>query len=291
MPPSATSAPAAAASQPARRPPLPSGAAVGRQGQELPKLQGQGSAGGLARQGSMGSMARSAAKPGGMPAQWHYGMRLAGHCCAAGLLDAAKAAEWAANSRLLLPLPASARQQVLSLLSQCLQAAVLAQQQVLALAEQLFKSAEAAGAAAAAAATQGAGKPQGAALRQQAELRELQLGLLRAAAGLLELHPAAFVAADEQLLAPLLEPPASTALGSAHQAASNVADTRRRLARALHARYLTTGSCCVLAHTLPRRPTAGMHPAAHALLCVLTMLPILLAAGCSPGTMPRPCSS
>lgn len=190
--------------------------------------------GSVQRQGSMSGMARSAVEPGSMPAQWHYGLRLAGHCCAAGLVEAAKVAEWAANSRLLLPLPAAARQQVLTLLSQCLQAAPLAQQQVLALAEQLFKSAEAAGAAAAAAATHGAGKPTG--QRQQAELQELQLGLLQAAAALLELHPAAFVAADEQLLSPLLEPPASIALGTAQQAAGDVADAQRRLARALHAR-------------------------------------------------------
>ncbi|PRW59457.1 mediator of RNA polymerase II transcription subunit 12 isoform X1 [Chlorella sorokiniana] len=241
--------PASATTQPARRPPLPSSATAAKQGVEQPALQAQGSTGALQRHGSMGStgalqlhgsmgsMARSAAEPGSMPDQWHYGMRLAGHCCAAGLLEAAKVAEWAANSRLLLPLPAATRQQVLTLLSQCLQAAPLAQQQVLALAEQLFKSAEAAGAAAAAATTHGAGKP--AAQRQQAELQELQLGLLQAAAGLLALHPAAFVAADEQLVSPLLEPPVASALSAAQHAAGSVADARRRLARALHARVLT----------------------------------------------------
>lgn len=225
---------ASAVAQPARRPPLPSTAAAGKPGLEQPVLQAQGSLGGLQRQGSFSGMARAAAEPGCMPAQWHYGLRLAGHCCAAGLLDAAKAAEWAANSKLLLPLPAAARQQVLTLLLQCLHAAPLAQQQVLALAEQLFRSAEAACAAAEASATQSAGKP--AAQRQQAELQELQLGLLRAAGALLELHPAAFVSADEQLPSPLLEPPASTALSAAQQAAGSVADARRRLARALHAR-------------------------------------------------------
>ncbi|KAL4458306.1 hypothetical protein ABPG75_013171 [Micractinium tetrahymenae] len=174
--------------------------------------------------------ATSEAAGASRPQQWQFGLRLAGHCCAAGLVDAARVAEWAASSRLLLALPLAARRQVLSLLDLSLPAAQLAQQQVLSLLELCLKGAEAAGAALAA--------KRGRASR---EASEVQQGLLRATARLVELHPAAFVAADEQLLQPLCasEGGSACASGSAvQQCAEWVANARQRLSQALHARVL-----------------------------------------------------
>lgn len=172
-----------------------------------------------------------------MPAAWQYGIQLAGHCCAAGLLDAGRAAEWAASSRMLLQLPPAGRRQALALLDQCLLAAPLAQHQAQALAEQCLKGAKAAGAASgpaaglAAAAGGQAIQRARTQLQQQAEQEELQHGLLAAAARVAELHPAAFVAVDEALLQPLLQ------LGSGQAACvERVTAARRRLSRALHAR-------------------------------------------------------
>jgi hypothetical protein len=186
-----------------------------------------GAATGLSRQQQGGKLKEGgdAAAPAGMPPQWLYGMQLAGHCCAAGLLDAARAAEWAASSKVLLPLPAAGRRQVLA---QCLPVAALSQQQVLALAELCLASAEAAAAAAAAGGW------------------ELQQGLLQAVAQLLELHPAAFVAADEQLLQPLVllgEEVRGANSGSgpssnARQCTEWVSAARKRLSRGLHARWV-----------------------------------------------------
>lgn len=172
-----------------------------------------------------------------MPAAWGYGVQLAGHCCAAGLLDAGRAAEWAASSGMLLQLPSAGRREALALLERCLLAAPLAQQQALALAKQCLQGAAAVAAAASseassAAAAGGQATPRGRKqLRQQAELEELQRDLLAAAARVVELHPAAFVAADDALLQPLLP------LGGRQAACvERVAAARRRLSRALHAR-------------------------------------------------------
>lgn len=155
-------------------------------------------------------------------------MRLASHGCAASLLNPAAAAEWAASSRLLLLLSAPKRHQALALLEQCLHESPLAQQQVLALMDQLLRSAEAV-----AAASQAAEAAQQA--QQRAELEELQAGLLRAAALLLELRPAAFVAADVQLLQPLLSSGGGQRCGT-RQAVNCISAARTRLSRALHAR-------------------------------------------------------
>ena len=204
----AAAAPAAAGLASPGKPPRP-GAVTAQRQQQGGKLKEAG----------------DAAAAVGMPPQWLYGMQLAGHCCTAGLLDAARAAEWAASSRVLLPLPAAGRRQVLALLAQCLPVAALSQQQVLALAELCFTSAEAAAAAGGV---------------------ELQQGLLQAVAQLLELHPAAFVAADEQLLQPLLllgdggrganidSGPSS----KAWQCTEWVSAARKRLSRGLHARWV-----------------------------------------------------
>lgn len=167
---------------------------------------------------------------GAAPLQkWQYGLRLAGHCCAAGLLDAAKLAEWAAGSRLLLALPPAARRQALSLLQLCLPAAQLAQQQALSLLDLCLRGAEGAGAAAAARRGPASEGP-----------AEVQQGLLQAAATLVELHPAAFVAADEQLLQPLsaLAGGGSHGSGSVRLCTECIGGARQRLSQALHARWV-----------------------------------------------------
>lgn len=217
----ATPAPAPLAPAPSTgRPPLPGSGQQARKGQQQ------------AQQGAAGSEDSAAT---GMPEQWQYGLRLAGHCCAAGMLDAGKAAEWAASSQVLLPLPAAGRRQVLALLGQCLRAAPLAQQQALVLAEQCLKAAEAAAGSAATAAGKHASGGQ---LQQQAaECKELQQGLLHAASQLLELHPAAFVAAEVALLQALLPAGSDSGQGRhVQQCSEQVASARQRLSRALHAR-------------------------------------------------------
>lgn len=188
-------------------------------------------------QGSDGVAAAGDASGDALPQPWRFGLRLAGHCCAAGLLDAGKVAEWAAGSRLLLALPAAARRQVLALLELSLPAAQLAHQQVLSLLELCLKGAEAAGAAAAA--------KRGRASRDAAEVQQ---GLLQAAAQLVSLHPAAFVAADEQLLQPLSALPGGSS--SVQLCTERITSARQRLSQALHARWVPAPSQA----GLPLRP-------------------------------------
>ncbi|KAL4854931.1 hypothetical protein ACK3TF_004402 [Chlorella vulgaris] len=179
---------------------------------------------------------------------WQYGLRLAGHCCSAGLLDGAKVAEWAASVRVLLPLSSARRREVLALLQQCLRATPLAQQQVLALAELCLRSAEAA-ATATVASTVSAAVASTSEQRQrhqqpqqmqqagwQQEAQELRALLLQAAEQLLVLHPAAFVAADDALLLPLEASRGETC--SAAVVGGEVKAARQRLSRSLHARVL-----------------------------------------------------
>ena len=170
-----------------------------------------------------------------LPQQWLYCLRLAAHCCTAGLLDAAQAAEWAASWRVLLPLPPAGRVEVLRLMHLCLPAAQLTQQQVLSLVETCTGSA-AEGEAAAAAASD----PD-----QAAALAELRRGLVTAAATVVALQPAAFVSAGAQPLALALgglqegaEPAGGSDGGPARHCGAAVDDARRRLARALHARWV-----------------------------------------------------
>jgi hypothetical protein len=242
---------------------------------------------------------------------WRYALLLAGHCCAAGLLDGGRLAEWAVSSRVLLPLPPAARRQLLELFGHCVRCAPLAQQQALDLTQLCLSSSKAAAAAAP------AGVPQagpGDASRQQRrrhqqqerqrrEAEELRGALLAAAQQLVELHPAAFVAADEALLQPLRSAPS----GSPQRAAVDaVDDARRRLSLGLHARCAGGGAPTPLLpgwqgsggltplippptrpppHTSapsncdPRRLTASPPPP-----------PAAAAAGCCAGTTPKRCS-
>ncbi|KAL4423112.1 hypothetical protein ABPG77_004795 [Micractinium sp. CCAP 211/92] len=222
---------------------------------------------GQARQQAQGSAEGGAACHAGgdaLPQPWRFGLRLAGHCCAAGLLDAGKVAEWAAGSRLLLALPAAARRQVLALLELSLPATQLAHQQVLSLLGLCLKGAEAAGAAAAA--------KRGPASRDAAEVQQ---GLLQAAAQLVSLHPAAFVAADEQLLQPLSALPGGS---GSELCTERIASARQRLSQALHARVLHWHDAKAL-QLMDRQLRAGSSAAAaaEALLKLLSGQPAAAA--------------